>query len=341
MGDLYDEHGKIVTAVLLLTPTSKKGNMLDFYKISSAEGRSHIKSLFTKEDGSPVAVRYVDKKRIQSWLNVNRLQLPLHNLDSDSKFSIRNDGTNVNKKFSDRDSEGNQLSKKQKEYFENSKVRDKNGNLLVMYHGTRNGGFTVFDRTKAGKKTGFAVYGRGNYFTAFKNGASNYGNRVISAYLKIEKPIITSAKSGAFTADVAEALGIKASDISSQTISERIKEAGYDGVVVYGIGEDEGNIVIPMKNIRREIDAVLDHARIAKANIGKTPRLASNMPSRKHGPERVSPIRFSFTRPEWPVIQNTQPEWKPDMMMPSLIMLRSVRQSRTALWLARLTSLRL
>ena len=98
MGDLYDEHGKIVTAVLLLTPTSKKGNMLDFYKISSAEGRSHIKSLFTKEDGSPVAVRYVDKKRIQSWLNVNRLQLPLHNLDSDSKFSIRDDAAKVNEK---------------------------------------------------------------------------------------------------------------------------------------------------------------------------------------------------------------------------------------------------
>ena len=35
-----------------------------------------------------VPVRYVDKKRIQSWLNVNRLQLPLHNLDSDSTISI-------------------------------------------------------------------------------------------------------------------------------------------------------------------------------------------------------------------------------------------------------------
>ena len=88
MGELYDDNGKIVTAVLLLTPTSKKGNVLDLVKISSAEGRSHIKSLFTNEDGSFVKIRYVDKKRIQSWLNVNRLQLPLHNLDLDSNISI-------------------------------------------------------------------------------------------------------------------------------------------------------------------------------------------------------------------------------------------------------------
>jgi len=41
-----------------------------------------------QQDGSPVAVRYVDKKRIQNWLNVNRLQLPLHNLGSDPNNSI-------------------------------------------------------------------------------------------------------------------------------------------------------------------------------------------------------------------------------------------------------------
>ena len=96
MGDLYDDNGKIVTAVLLLTPTSKKGNVLDLIKISSAEGRGHISSLFTKEDGSNVTVRYVDKKRIQSWLNVNRLQLPLHNLNSDSDNSIPNSDGKVN-----------------------------------------------------------------------------------------------------------------------------------------------------------------------------------------------------------------------------------------------------
>lgn len=44
-----------------------------------------------------------------------------------------------------RDSEGNTLSDQQQEYFQDSKARDKNGNLEVLFHGTTNGGFTVFD----------------------------------------------------------------------------------------------------------------------------------------------------------------------------------------------------
>ena len=99
LGNLRDVNGKIVTAVLLLTPTSKKGNILDLIKISSAEGRSHIKSLFTYDDGTAVPVRYVDKKRIRSWLNVNRLQLPLHNLDSDSADIISEPTAKSNPQF--------------------------------------------------------------------------------------------------------------------------------------------------------------------------------------------------------------------------------------------------
>lgn len=43
------------------------------------------------------------------------------------------------------DSTGKELTKGQQKYFKDSKARDKNGNLLVLYHGTENGGFTVFD----------------------------------------------------------------------------------------------------------------------------------------------------------------------------------------------------
>lgn len=44
----------------------------------------------------------------------------------------------------ERDSAGRELSAEQAEYFKDSKVRDKDGNLLVMYHQT-DGAFTVFD----------------------------------------------------------------------------------------------------------------------------------------------------------------------------------------------------
>lgn len=49
----------------------------------------------------------------------------------------------------ERDSTGRELSAEQAEYFKDSKVRDKDGNLLVMYHQT-DGAFTVFDTKHGG-----------------------------------------------------------------------------------------------------------------------------------------------------------------------------------------------
>ena len=43
------------------------------------------------------------------------------------------------------DTDGRKLSDSQKEYFKNSKMVDENGNLKVMYHGTTDSNFTVFD----------------------------------------------------------------------------------------------------------------------------------------------------------------------------------------------------
>ena len=57
--------------------------------------------------------------------------------------AAENNNRNVTK-FSLRDSDGNKLSEGQKEYFKDSKAVDENGNLLVMYHGTKKGGFTAF-----------------------------------------------------------------------------------------------------------------------------------------------------------------------------------------------------
>lgn len=51
---------------------------------------------------------------------------------------------NVNTKLSACDTQGRELSKEQQEFFKDSKVRDADGNLLVMYHGTPNGSHTKF-----------------------------------------------------------------------------------------------------------------------------------------------------------------------------------------------------
>lgn len=96
--------------------------------------------------------------------------------DSDTKYSIS-------------DNQGRQLTKEQQEYFKDVKVRDENGNLLVMYHGTPNGDFTVFKD--------------GTYFTSNKEYADRYQDpsassistgkvksnpKTFEVYLDIKKP---------------------------------------------------------------------------------------------------------------------------------------------------------
>lgn len=80
------------------------------------------------------------------------------------------------------DSEGRILTKQQQEYFKDSKVRDKNGDLQVVYHGTNNFGFTEFNRNA-------------NYYTSRKDVASTYtgNNGIYIGYLDIKNPIVIDA----------------------------------------------------------------------------------------------------------------------------------------------------
>ena len=74
-----------------------------------------------------------------------------------SNNSIPHSGENAteNIQYSERDSQGNGLTKEQVEYFKESKVRDEKGNLQVMYHGTEKAGFTVFDNSFSDDGTSF------------------------------------------------------------------------------------------------------------------------------------------------------------------------------------------
>ena len=77
-------------------------------------------------------------------------------------------------RFSLTDNNGNALSEGQQVYFKNSKVRDEDGNLMVMYHGTMNAGFTVFDKSKANVE---GNSGAGFYFSNQKaDSLENYSD---------------------------------------------------------------------------------------------------------------------------------------------------------------------
>lgn len=106
-----------------------------------------------------------------------------------SNNNIRSSSENSNTKIkkSERDSEGRALSKEQQFYFADSKVRDRAGNLRVMYRGGA-GDFTVFDRRKSKSSN---LYGRGFYFTDSKAHAAQYG-KAREFYLNVKTPVSTT-----------------------------------------------------------------------------------------------------------------------------------------------------
>lgn len=87
------------------------------------------------------------------------------------------------------DSEGNTLSEQQAAYFAESKVRNDNGSLLVVYHGSP-AVFTEFSHAFMG--THGSAEGQGFYFTDNRTMAEGYqreGGQILSGYLDIKKPL--------------------------------------------------------------------------------------------------------------------------------------------------------
>ena len=87
------------------------------------------------------------------------------------------------------DNQGRELSKKQQEYFKDSKVRDENGNLKVYYNGS--GNHTEY---LPGYMSDESIWGKGIYLTPYKDIASGYGNDVKETYVNITKPISHNTK---------------------------------------------------------------------------------------------------------------------------------------------------
>ena len=96
-------------------------------------------------------------------------------------------------RYSDRDSDGNNLSKAQQEFFKGSKVRDANGNLLIVYHGTT-ANFNIFKKGDVGFHFGTKGAARGRV---------GYGKNVNikAVYLNITNPIVFDEDLGSWDAD--------------------------------------------------------------------------------------------------------------------------------------------
>lgn len=128
-------------------------------------------------------------------LNENRIPLQTYEAgNEDARHQVIENLQGVRFSRPIQDSEGRNLSEGQQEFFKDSKLKDEYGRLLVMYHGTPQGGFTVFKPDIS-------------YFTANRDYAEEYasassGNsrvnythdpehKVYEVYLNAKKPFDT------------------------------------------------------------------------------------------------------------------------------------------------------
>nr|DAP29618.1 MAG TPA: Large polyvalent protein associated domain 38 [Caudoviricetes sp.] len=133
------------------------------------------------------------------------------------------------------------LSPEQEAFFKDSKIRDENGNLKTLYHGTKSD-FDEFNRRKIGSATDPGMYGAGFYFSDHEGTSRNYGDRVIKTHLNIKNPL----NLGDFNSkeSLAEHLRISPDILSdsggfihpttshASSFSSALRYAGYDGVII-------------------------------------------------------------------------------------------------------------
>lgn len=113
-----------------------------------------------------------------------------------------------------------------KEWFGDSKVVDKNGEPLAVYHSSKVK-FDIFDENKS--KTGWL--GKGFYFTDNKTKSKEFGKKTHEVYLQMQNPYISQSVSPSEL--MSEVKDKFASDetFSEHDISIVLRKNGYDGVI--------------------------------------------------------------------------------------------------------------
>lgn len=169
---------------------------IDRYTSSSSEGARFSINNERSDTTYTSNVRYTNEsgrnEKISNGQSQQEINSKSNNIESKSITTSELD----NSSFS-YDNQGRTLTKEQQEYFKDSKVRDENGNLKVLYHGTPND-FTKFSYDFIG--TNGTALGKGFYLaeniTSARAYASNItedgeikNGNVMEVYANITKPM--------------------------------------------------------------------------------------------------------------------------------------------------------
>ena len=159
---------------------------------------------------------------------------------STGSVARQEDNVKSEEQYSLKDSTGKELTKAQAEYFKDSVIRDKNGNLMPMYHGTKRGGFTVFDGGKDywyftnDEKYAYTFEGRkdtGEFYPVVKEGIESgiYTPQRYTVYLNVKNPFVTD------DADI-----IEDALYWDKTLAGELRKKGYDALMF----EDMSQVIV-------------------------------------------------------------------------------------------------
>lgn len=189
-------------------------------------------------------------------LNKSSLGDNIAPIGKDVKYSLSETPT--------QDNQGRELTKEQQEFFKDSKVRDSEGRLLEVYHGTPYGEFTVFD-SEHKSNVGMNILGKGFYFTSLESTANEYSkfydefdgsfdydknSKVYKTYLNIKNPFVYNAS----VETLKDALGKVGIDYDKKTIKNDLIKKGYDGLIEHTRYSDFNQIVAYNSNQIKNVD---------------------------------------------------------------------------------------
>lgn len=168
------------------------------------------------------------------------------------------------------DSAGNALTAEQAEYFKDSKVRDEDGNLMVVYHGTMED-FTVFDIKKARSYDETLDYDLpAFYFSQSTEEGGSYG-KAKPYYVNIKNP---------YNGDL---WALKKEYGSWRKVYDYLVEQGYAGVIYDDLGDGYNEYLAFHPN---QIKLTTNKAPTKKADI----RYSLNVDLAKKTSDRVQTI---------------------------------------------------
>ena len=209
LGTYQAQNGRPILAAMDLLPRGKGFVVDGMQKVTSAYTKTESQTATAEQVGRKFLmgsdVLFADKKRTAAVLRPMGILAPIDLLRNGyiGSISYKKGFVNIQgvpfssvvkmdaeekTKFSMQDSSGRELTEAQQAYFKDSKVRNADGNLLVMYHQT-DGTFTVFDTKHKGAGAGDDETPFGIFLKRTPRNIGVRGEKQMELYADIRNPL--------------------------------------------------------------------------------------------------------------------------------------------------------